>query len=91
MWAVVVVVVNKLGKDQPQVALAKGNRWSRHSRRAVLTQRSAIAFAFGAWIGVRKLAMPRRELRSTKSAPQTRSRSWIRKSGWRLQGVVSIS
>jgi hypothetical protein len=33
-----------------------GIRWSRHSRRAVPTQRSAIEFARGARIGVRRLS-----------------------------------
>jgi hypothetical protein len=68
-----------------------GIRWSRHSRRTVLTQRSAIEFARGARIGVRRLLMARAEARWPKSAPQTRSRSWIRYRGLRSQGVDSIS
>jgi len=36
--------------------------WSRHSRRNVPITRSAIAFAFGAWMGVTIAAMPMRPL-----------------------------
>ena len=34
------------------------SRWSRHSRRTVPTNRSAYAFARGAWIGVLTIRMP---------------------------------
>lgn len=55
MGAVGVVVTDKLGQKEAQVALATGIRGSRHLRRATLTQRSAIALAFGARIAVRRL------------------------------------
>jgi hypothetical protein len=60
------------------MALAERNQVVQALAAAVLTRRSAIAFALGASMGVRKLAMPRQEQRWSKSLLQTRSRSWIR-------------
>jgi hypothetical protein len=43
--------------------------WSKHSRRIVPITRSATAFAFGAWIGVKIVWMPIRDARAMKSDP----------------------
>jgi hypothetical protein len=54
---------------------------STHSRCSVPTTRSAIAFAFGARTGVSTVLMPMPCALSTKSPPQERSRSRIKKRG----------
>jgi len=51
------------------------SRWSRHSRRAVLTQRSAKAFAFGARIGVLITRTPSVRNTSSKEPENFESRS----------------
>ena len=92
MRALVVVVADELGQDRARRWRSlRGISWSRHSRRTVLTQRSAIALARGARIGVRRLLMPSPKVLPPKLAPQTWSRSWIRQSGLLFQGVASIS
>jgi len=53
MRSFLVVVLDKFPEDSLKMALPKMRMWSRHSRRAVLTNRSAKAFAMGARIGAR--------------------------------------
>jgi hypothetical protein len=48
MRTIMVVVVDELRQDPPQVALADGNQVVEALPRAVLTRRSAIEFARGA-------------------------------------------
>ncbi len=50
---------------------------SRQSLRTVRTQRSANAFAFGAWIGVRITSIPSERKTSSKARLNFLSRSWI--------------
>src|SRR6266536_2040307 len=52
---------------------------SRHSLRTLPTKRSAWAFAFGAWIGVRTISMPSLRKMASKARLNFVSRSWIRK------------
>src|SRR5215203_4598959 len=51
---------------------------SRRSARSVRTQRSAWAFAFGAWIGVRITLIPSARKISSKAWLNFESRSWMR-------------
>src|SRR6266511_3797778 len=64
---------------------------SRHSLRTLPTQRSAWAFAFGAWIGVRTISMPSLRKMLSKARLNFVSRSWIRKRGCRPRSSRSIS
>src|SRR6266536_3414044 len=64
---------------------------SRHSLRTLPTKRSAWAFAFGAWIGVRTISMPSLRKMLSKARLNFVSRSWIRKRGRWLRSARSIS
>ena len=54
------------------------NHVQAQSERTVRTQRSAWAFAFGAWIGVRITLMPSVRKISSKAWLNFVSRSWMR-------------
>jgi len=91
MRAIMVVVVDKLRQHPSEVALVDRN----HVVEALLaggphpTLGDRVrARRPNRW---RRLLIARADARLPKSAPQTRSRSWIRCPGLRSQGVASIS
>ena len=73
-----VVVIDVLTEDQPQVPFAGYQPRSRHSRRALAIQRSAIAFARGAWTGDLMIRIPAAASTASKAAVNLVSRSRIR-------------
>ena len=52
---IVDVVIDELGQAPAEMTPLRGIRWSRHSRRTILTQRSTMEFARGARIGPQTL------------------------------------
>ncbi len=73
-----VVVAEVLDEDDFEVALEKTSRWSRHSVRAVLTNRSAKAFARGERTGVLIAPIPTKASTASKLAMNFVSQSRIR-------------
>jgi hypothetical protein len=58
VWAVGVVVIGVLTKDEPQMPFTGDQHPVRHSRRALPIQRSAMVFARGASTGVATVRTP---------------------------------
>ena len=58
MWPVRVVVIDVLAENEPEMPLARDQHLIQASRRALPTQRSAIAFARGARTGALMIRMP---------------------------------
>src|SRR5437870_12268480 len=90
MWPGVVVVLDVLGENADEVPFAADQEPVQHSERALDTHRSAYAFAFGAAIGVRMIAMPSAVSTLSKSATNLVSRSRMRNRGARPSSASDI-
>src|SRR5262245_25450849 len=72
-----IVVLDKLVHHAPEMALARGMSRSRHSSLIDRTNRSAYAFALGAWYGVRTIRIPASRRHSRTGSLHIASRSQI--------------
>lgn len=81
MWPLLVVVADIDAEDTFELAAAEDEQPSRHSRRALPTQRSMWAFALGALNGVLITFIRSPWKTASKARLNFASRSWIRNRG----------